>query len=227
MRKILFLLAMICSQFAAAQEQTEEKAFNFEPMVRFHGILPKSFGDHYLAKANNSKISVGFNLSMFEYHHFRFMAGADHIFYEPTDITMTADIKRSRYTSFYGNISYEIPLFKDFSIQPYIGLGWADLYFRKSSSTIDANDVSIKKQRGNEFRGGFYLDYRLNKVISVFTGVNYVGSNMNIHTTPELESYFGKAQTMQVNLGLKLGYSMKDKRKDDAAKQQAAVKQAD
>ncbi len=210
MKKIIGLLLLVSFQMASAQE-TEEKAFHLEPMVRLHGILPISMGDHYLSKANDAKVSVGFNLGMFEYHKFRLMAGADHILYEPTDITMTADIKRSRYTSFYAIVSYEIPVVKHLSVQPYAGGGFAELYFRRSENSINFTDVNIKKQRGAEYRVGFYLDYKLAKVISVFTGVNYVGSNMRINTAPEFESYFGKAETMQINLGLKLGLSRKDK----------------
>lgn len=221
MRKILLLFTIIGCQFVTAQEQTEEaRTFNFETKVRLHGIFPISLGDNYLAEANNSKFSVGFNMSFFEYHHFRLLFGVDHILYEPTDMNMTADVKRSRYTSFNINVSYEIPVFNNFSIQPYVGLGSSELYFRRTSSLININDLTINKQRGNDFRIGLYLDFKLTDVVTVFTGGNYVGSNMTIHTAPELESYFGKAETAQIYLGFKLGYSMKDRRKAKAAKQQ-------
>jgi outer membrane protein W len=206
---------------ATAQEQTQsdEHAFNFETKVRLHAILPIGIGNHYLAEANDSNLSAGFNMSFFEYHHFRLLFGVDHIFYEPTDINITADINRSRYTSFNFNVSYEIPVVEKFSVQPYIGFGSSELYFRRTASTVNASDVSIRKQRGKEFRVGIYLDYKLNDIVTVFTGGNYVGSKMKINTASELESYFGKAETAQVYLGLKLGYSMKDKRKAKAEKQ--------
>lgn len=219
MKKTALILAISFFQMAFAQEKTSENTFNFEPRVRIHGILPISFGDNYLAKANKSQLSVGANLSMFEYYKFRFSIGVDHVLYDTTDRYMAADVTRSRNTSFYGIVSYEIPLYEKFSVQPYLGAGWTEMYFRRSENSGNFTDVSIKKQHGSEFRAGFYLDYEATKIISFYTGVNYVGANYTIHTTPELESYFGKAQTMQVNLGVKLGYSMKDKRKkqQDAA----------
>lgn len=223
MKKIFLLLAILALQGATAQEKTAESNFNLEPMFRVYGIMPFNFGDNYLADANKEQLSVGFNFNMFEYHNFRLIAGVDHVLYKPTDRAMTADVKRSRHTSFYGVVSYEIPIVKNLSAQPYVGGGASELYYRRSDNSTNLNDISIKKQHGSEFRAGFYLDYKVAKMLSFFTGANYVASNFTIHTAREYESYFGKSQTMQVNFGIKFGYSMKDKRKDKAAAKTAQI----
>lgn len=218
MKKLFVLLSIAMFQVVSAQTEEKDRPFNFDARFRIHGILPISMGNNYLADANKSLISVGANLSLFELYDFRLVLGVDHILYDATDHYIAADVTRSRNTSFYAIVSYEVPITDKLSVQPYIGGGWDEVYYRRSDNSTNLEDVSIKKQRGNDFRVGMYIDYELSKRFAVFTGVNYVANSYTIHTAKEYESYFGKAQTVQINLGLKMGYSMKDKRKAKAEK---------
>lgn len=216
MRNLLLLTALLFLSAAQGQQNEQEAAFNFEPRVRLYGIAPVNFGDNYLADANKSRISAGFNLSFFEYHKFRLMAGADHIFYRVTDVSMAADVKRSRHTSFYAAISYEIPVTKELSVQPFVGGGFSELNFKRETAngfngSISIDDNSITKQNGTEFRAGLFVDYKLSPVVSVFTGATYVSHFFDVQTARAFEDYFGKAQLIQLHLGLKIGYSRKDK----------------
>jgi hypothetical protein len=223
MRKLLFALSLFGLQFMSAQENTD-KIFNFGPMVRIHGIMPFNSGDNYLANSNKSKVSVGLNLSPFEVYGFRPYIGVDHIFYDTDNTEMAADVIRTKNTAVYGLLSYSIPIAGDFSAEPYVGGGWSGLTFKRSNNddVFDAYDVD--RQEGTEFRAGIYLDYKVASVISLFAGANYVRGSYTINTVPEYEDYFGKAQSVQINVGLKIGYTMNDKRKERAAQQSQTPK---
>lgn len=212
MKNITLFLAIISFSLAESQEVRKEKAFFLEPLFRVYGIVPISLGDNYLAKANDSKLSAGINMSMFEYHNFRLIAGFDHIYYDVNDVSLAAAVNHSRSNAIYGAVSYEIPVARSLTVQPYIGGGWSAINFIRS----DGNDVlfgenssSIDHQEGKHFRVGFYTDYRIDKIFSFFAGVNYVKAKYTIDTVPELKSFFGNAETVQINFGIKIGWSKK------------------
>lgn len=215
-------MALMSVQILMAQEDTKEPAFSIGPMVRVHGIYPINFGDNYLADSNNPKVSVGFNMSFFDVYGFRLAVGVDHIFYNTNNLEMAGDVSRTKYMAVYGIVSYDIPITNKFSAQPYLGAGWAGLRFKRtgehqtSNYLSSFNDYGVSSQEGSEFRAGFYLDYKIAKIVSVFTGLNYVRTSYGVDTAAEFEDYFGKSSAMQINLGLKIGYSLRDKRKAKA-----------
>ena len=225
MKKAILLLAILGFQGLLAQEETKEPIFNMGPMVRLHGIYPINFGDNYLADSNDSKVSFGINLSLFDIYRFRLSGGIDHLYYKTNNMEMAADVSRTKYTAVYGILSYEIPVTQSFSVQPYLGGGWTNLNFKRREERTrtnffsDFDNIGVSNQEGAEFRAGFYLDYKLAKVVSVFTGFNYIRGSYNINTAAELEDYFGKSSMVQISLGLKLGYTYRDKQKDKAASQ--------
>lgn len=213
MRKLLFALSLFGLQFVSAQETTE-RVFNFGPMGRVYGFLPINSGDNYLADANKSKLSLGVNLSPFEVYGFRPYVGVDHTFYDTNNTEMAANVTRTRNTAIYGLISYSIPVVQNLSVEPYLGGGWSGLTFDRSEESDNLLDpADIDQQEGAEFRAGLFVDYKLAPVISVFAGANYIRGSYRINSAPELEDYFGKSTTVQISLGLKIGYTMNDKRK--------------
>lgn len=225
MKKAILFLAILGFQYLSAQEETKDPIFNMGPMVRLHGIYPINFGDNYLADSNDSKVSFGINLSLFEVYGFRLTGGIDHLYYNTNNVEMAADVSRTKYTAVYGLLSYEIPITQVLSVQPYLGGGWTNLNFKRqgeitrSNFYADFEDIGVSNQEGAEFRAGFYLDYKVAKVVSVFTGVNYIRGSYNINTAAEFEDYFGESSMVQISLGLKIGYTLRDKRKDKAAGQ--------
>jgi len=213
MKRLILILTVISFQIAKAQE-TQDKAFFLEPLFRVYGILPFSQGDNYLAKANDSKVSAGISMSMFEYHDFRLSAGFDHIYYDVTDTDLAGNIKKSRSNAVYGIVSYEIPIAKSLTVQPYVGGGWSGINFVRPNNddvVFLRENSRIDPQEGMHFRIGFYTDYRIDKVFSFFAGVNYVQAKYNINTAPELVTFFDHAKTVQINFGIKVGYSKKEK----------------
>ncbi|SCX89249.1 autotransporter outer membrane beta-barrel domain-containing protein [Flavobacterium caeni] len=219
MKKTILLLALFGIHCMGAQETAKEPIFAMGPMVRVHGIYSLQFGDHYLADANDPQVSFGMNLSLFDVYGFRLAGGIDHLFYKTHDIEMAADVSRTKYTAVYGAISYDIPITEKFLIQPYVGVGWANLNFKRSDENgssnfyADFDNVGVSSQQGAEVRVGVYFDYRLAKVVSVFTGVNYIYGSYDIDTAREYRDYFGNSSGMQLNLGFKIGLSKRDKNK--------------
>jgi len=214
MKKIATVLTILIFHFVQSQETTKDRAFFLEPLFRVYGIIPISLGDNYLAKANDSKVSAGITMSMFEYHDFRLSAGFDHIYYDVTDISLAGNVKRSRSNAVYGMVSYEIPVVKSFTVQPYIGGGWSGINFSRPNNDdvfFNPKNSKIDTQHGQHFRVGFYTDYRVDKILSFFAGVNYVHAKYNINTASDLVSFFDHAKTIQFNFGIKVGYSKKEK----------------
>ena len=211
MKTLLILFVTIGSQILYSQEEKAAKSFFVEPLFRVYAIFPIALGNNYLAESNKEKTSVGFSMSVFEYHKFRAGIGFDHLFYEVTDVSKGATDERSKYSSFYGQLSYEIPFTKDFSIQPYVGFGYGELNFRKSSSWVDI-------QKGNQFRTGLYADYRIHIIISLFVSGTYVYAKFGIHTAPAYEAFFDHSTTVQLNFGIKASYSTRNKIKSQLIK---------
>lgn len=215
MRIITFFIAILSFQIAFSQEEKKEKAFFVEPLFRLHGLMPVDLGDNYLADANKGKLSFSINMSMFEYHNFRLAIGFDHVYYDVTDVAKAATVAHSRYNSYYAQIGYEIPITKVFSVQPYAGFGSSEIGFKRTSNvpkyylTDEANHIS--KQYGAGFRCGFYADYRIDKIISFFAGVGYAQNKFDVATAPEFKSYFEQSKMVQLNFGIKIGYSMKNR----------------
>lgn len=219
MRKFTLLIAIISFQVAFSQEEKSDRAFFVEPLFRLHGLMPVDLGDNYLADANKGKLSFGINMSMFEYHNFRLALGFDHVYYDVTDVTKAATVSHSRYNSYYAQIGYEIPVTKAFSVQPYAGFGSSEIGFKRTSNvpkyylTDEANEIS--RQYGRGFRGGFYADYRFDKIMSVFAGVGYAQNKFDVATAPEFKTYFEQSKMVQLNFGIKIGYSMKTRYQKD------------
>jgi len=212
MKAITLFFAILGFGVVQSQETPKEKAFFLEPLFRVYGIVPIPFGDNYLAQANDAKISAGVSMSMFEYHDFRLTAGFDHIYYDVNDVKFAGTVDHSRSNAVYGIVSYEIPVVKSLTLQPYLGGGWSEINFMKQDNILlNSNNSSVDDQQGAHFRVGFYTDYRIDKIFSFFAGVNYVQAKYAINTAPEFVSFYDHAQTVQVNFGIKVGYSKKEK----------------
>lgn len=193
--KLLFFLIAI--QFTYSQETENTNLVKFNHDIRLNAIIPSNFGDNFLAKANDSKLGIGTNFSFLRIHNFKLGAGYDFILYSTTDITRAGNIRSSEFHTLYGDISYEIKITDKLNIEPYFGFGGAKLKFKSDGRGFGSQD-------GNNFRVGFNTDYQLAKRFSVFVGVCYLHSNLEISTSPEFVSFYDNAKMIQVNFGFKI-----------------------
>lgn len=193
-QKILILLFLGTINLLFSQKK---ETLEFEPLFRFQLFRPIPFGDHSLSKAHSANVGYGLSLDLVQYKNFRIGTGYDFSQYTVTDFTKVGNIKNSNYSSFYGSIRYDIPIHSDFVIQPNIGFG-----------SVNINQKTRKRsfgdQTGTEYRIGFLTDYKLNQSFSVFLGIHYIHSIFNVNTSAEYQNYFGKAQQLQVAIGIKI-----------------------
>ncbi|MEL1241907.1 outer membrane beta-barrel protein [Flavobacterium flavipallidum] len=196
MKYILFVL-LFCTKLSYGQEKNTKGILAFKPEFRLYGIIPNSFGDNYLSKANKPKIGIGMNFDCIELKHFQVGIGYEHINYTVTDITKAGNINNSVYTSLYGKMGYEIKLSNNFNLKPYLGIGSAKLKFK-------SEDRNFGHQDGTNYRIGFNTNYKLTQLISAFAGVSYIYSKYKINTSPEFVSFYDNSKTIQLNIGVKI-----------------------
>ncbi|KAF2331368.1 hypothetical protein [Flavobacterium daemonense] len=196
--KVLFFL--FCSfflQFSYSQETENKSPVKFNHDFRINALIPSNYGDNFLAKANDAKLGIGMNFSFLRIYDFKLGIGYDYIPYSSTDISMTGNIKNADYQTVYGDVAYEIKITDKLNIEPYFGFGGLELKFRS-----DARDFG--NQTGSNFRIGFNTDYKLAKRLSGFIGICYLGSKLDISTSPEFVSFYHNAKMFQFNIGLKI-----------------------
>jgi hypothetical protein len=197
MKKILLLFVLSLSAVAFSQETKSKKAIHFDPLARVYGIYPVQFGEHSLSKSHNAVAGFGMNLSFVNFKNLRLAAGFDRVQYHVTDEALVGTFSTSNYTAVYGEFSYEYALSPKISLLPAIGFGYAGL------QQINGND-RYGNQDGSEFRAGLMADYRVARKLSLFFGAKYIGSKLNMSTSPEFVDYYGKATQVQLSLGLKI-----------------------
>ena len=195
--KYSILLLLLCLNITNAQEKKAKTSLAFKPEFSINAIIPNNIGENYLAKANNPNIGIGTNFSFIQMQHFKLGMGYDYIYYSTTDVTKAGNIGSSRYNSFYGLLSYEKKISNKFNIQPYLGLGSVKLNFR-------TGEKSFGHQSGKDFRIGCNLNYKLDKTISGFAGINYVSTGYKINTASEFVSFYDNSKMLQINIGIKI-----------------------
>ncbi|MBE8724150.1 hypothetical protein [Flavobacterium hungaricum] len=195
--KFKVFIFLFILQLTYGQKTENNNLVKFNHDIRVNAIIPSNFGANFLAEANDGKLGIGTNFSFLRIHNFKLGAGYDYIPYSTTDITKAGNIDGAHYHTAYGNISYEIKILEKLNIEPYFGIG--DVRLKFSSS-----DKSFGKQTGNNIRIGFNTDYQLAKRLSVFLGLCYLHSNLDINTSPEFVSFYDNAKLIQLNIGLKI-----------------------
>jgi hypothetical protein len=197
MKYILSLsMALLFWNTSLAQNDNDELRVN--TTIRFQTFFPIQFGNTALAKAHKPKPGFSAQMNMLDFKNFKFGWGFDLSTYDITDKEMIANLSTSKYTSIYMLLSYEYKVNNKFQITPNIGYGSASLALGSRASRFG-------KQTGNEFRIGSNIDYRISNAIFVIGGLNYVHNVFDIHTSPEYESFFSKANQIQINFGIRFG----------------------
>ncbi|MEO5777977.1 MAG: outer membrane beta-barrel protein [Flavobacterium sp.] len=200
MKNYTCLLLLLFSSIVFAQNDNEAKKpeLTFKINARFQLLYPIQFGNTALAKAHEPKLGVSAQMNFLNYQNFKAGFGFDFVTYKITDKQMIANLSNSKYTSAYFLLSYEYKLNEKFLISPNIGYGSASLELGSRSSRFG-------KQNGNEIRIGGVIDYKIGKSTYAFGGINYVTNSLDVETAPEYQSFFSKANQIQLSIGIRLG----------------------
>ena len=192
------LIVCTCISFAQNTDNKSYKSLEFNFDARFGVLYPIQFGNTALAEAHKPRIGFLSHLNFLKYDNFKAGIGFDFVTYDITDKEMIANLSTSKYTSAYLIIGYQKKLKDKLFITPHIGFGPASLELGSRGSRFG-------KQNGNEFRIGGILDYKITKSGYVYLGIDYIASTLDVATAPEYESYFSKANQIQMSLGIRLG----------------------
>lgn len=195
--KLKVLVFLFFFHFSYSQETENKNLVKFNHDIRLNLIIPSTFGDNFLAKANENKLGIGTNFSFLRIHDFKLGVGYDFIPYKTTDISRVGNIKSSEFHMLYGDVSYEIKIIDKLNLEPYFGYGGAKLKFKSDGRNFG-------NQTGNNIRIGLNTDYQLAKRFSVYIGFCYLKSNMDINTAPEFVSFYDDTKLFQFTFGIKI-----------------------
>ncbi len=191
-------LFLLISTVSLSQDNRVNEDFELDTYFRFQTLYPIHFGNTALAKAHKPRPGFSMQMNVLDYRNFKAGFGFDFITYDITDKEMIANLSTSKYTSAYFLLNYEYGISEKLQFTPAIGYGSASLELGSRSSRFG-------KQRGPEFRIGGVVDYRIGKTIFIFGGIYFVTNQFDIATSPEYESFFSKANQIQLNLGIRFG----------------------
>jgi hypothetical protein len=196
MIKRLFLSALMLATAILSAQKDRPEGFNADFSFGIFGIYPVQFGDHALAKAHDSQGGAGITLGLLSYNNFSLYGGIEGTVYKVTDEEMIGDIEKSNYTSVYGAISYDWALANKIHLFPDIGYGYAIV-------KLKSDDRKFGSQDGTEFRVGTTANYYISKSASLFLGVHFIHTSLQVNTNTAYENYFGQANQVQFSAGIK------------------------
>ena len=195
MKKIILTTFLAFSIFAYSQEKKDDQVRAFSAM-RLQVFYPIQFGDHSLAKAHEASVGFGSSVNIVSYKSFNVGFGVDLQNYSVSNKQLVGNFGSSKYIGCYGFASYFVPVTSKFSVLPDFGYGTANI--RQRSGKQKFGD-----QNGNEYRFGANVDYLLGKSFAVFCGIHYIHYDLDMKTAPEYVDFYGKANQVQVALGIK------------------------
>lgn len=196
MKKNILLVLLLISQSFYCQESSQIKKVNFENYFRFNLVLPFQTGNHSLAKDFDSNVGVNANLSLVSFEEFSFNIGYEFSQYKVTNFSNIGAIDYVNFSVIYGEIDYDIKVYNYLKLIPNIGYGYVRNNYKSSGRKFGV-------QEGTELRLGTMLNYNFTETFSTFIGFNYIFTNLNINTNKDYEDYFGKANRVQISLGIK------------------------
>ncbi len=199
MKNVLFILLFLVSSCVLGQDKREEKKSIVQPFFRLSLLNHSQLGNYSLAKDFKSALGVNMALSIVTVKRFSFVTGFHYNTYEITNPQNVGNINWLIFRSLYAEIDYTVPVTNEISVVPLISCGYVENQYTSGSRKFGIQD-------GSEFKVGSIINYRFNKVLSVFAGCNYAMTNLDIETAEEYVDYFGKAKRIEVQFGLKFGH---------------------
>ncbi|TRW25836.1 porin family protein [Flavobacterium zepuense] len=209
MKKAVFIIvALFVFANLQAQEEEEERVYDstyidkvkyqqFDESFRVYYIFPGAVGDNVLAKANKAKLGFGMSLSLITVYNFYLNAGLEFSQYDVTDASLAGNIDHTNITNYFGEIMYKIPVYKKITVNPKIGIGYADVRQKTGSKKYGT-------QSGTSYNAGFNVDYAVTKSFMVFAGLNYSLLKPETETKSEYKSFYGTLHQLNIVVGIKL-----------------------
>lgn len=179
------------------QINTDKNDFRIQGVWRIYPIITNQFGNHALADAHAERDGFGTSLALLTYKNFRFGFAYEYESYSVTDASKVGNFRNSKMHRFTGFLTYDYTLNKTIMFVPSIGYG-SDGVYQKSGST------KFGHYSGNHFKVGLITDVNVGESLALFAGVHYFNSTYDINTNKAFQDYFGKAQQVQLTLGLKI-----------------------
>jgi hypothetical protein len=198
--KTVIALLLLCCSVALAQEKEEniKAELNLIANIRLQTLYPIQFGNTALSKAHKPDLGFSVQMNLLQYGHFKAGFGIDLANYSITDKEMVANLNSSNYTSSYVFVGYEYEMQPKLRIFPNVGFGAGSL-------ELESRNSRYGKQSGKEFRIGTFVDYKIGRTSYAFAGVHYIHNTFEVETAPEYESFFSKANQIQLTLGVRFG----------------------
>jgi hypothetical protein len=172
MKRYLVILAFLGFGLTV-QAQKKKKVFNLEPKMRIGVFTPIEFGNTALNKYYSSPIGFESNFTLFKLYGIEFTGGITYTNYKYNQQPDFLDYEISRQTVLYGQLAYGIELNKNFDVSPSLSIGLEHLSHREGSNVL-------ARQTGFNTRIGAYLDYKLNKTFSFYSGLHLSHTNYNM-----------------------------------------------
>jgi len=201
---IIVSLFVFTNLFAQEEERVLDstnvdkvKYQQFDESFRIYYIFPGAFGDNMLAKANEGKLGFGMSLSLITIYNFYLNAGFEFSQYDVTDASLAGNIEHTNITNYFGEIMYKIPVYKKVTVNPKIGIGYADVRQKTGSKKYGT-------QSGTSYNAGFNIDHSVTKSFMVFAGVNYSLLTPETETKSEYKSFYGTLHQLNIVVGIKL-----------------------
>jgi hypothetical protein len=171
--KRYFIIIVFIGFGLLVQAQNKKKVFSLEPKMRLGVITPIEFGNTALNKYYNTPIGFEGNFTLFKLYNIEFTGGITYANYKYNQQPDFLDYEISRQTLLYGQLAYSIELHKSLDISPSLSFGIERLSHRE-------NSYVLTRQTGFNSRIGAYLDYKLNKTFSFYSGLHLSHTNYNM-----------------------------------------------
>ena len=184
------------SQLVYCQDSTKVNKIKFDGSFRIYYARYFNSGNNFLADANRYNFGFGCDLGIIKFGGLSTSVGYEGAYYRVTNIQKAGNTNSTNLKSFNFKLLYEVKLFNNFSIQPFMGIGFPKLKFKSGSKNFG-------KQKGTDLKIGFNTGYDVSKNFSLFITTEYILSKYQIETVPEFVDYYQDAKAFKISLGVR------------------------
>lgn len=204
MKKLILLLTLVLHSIAFAQQTTEEaltktektETLTFKPQIYSYVSHHMNNGNNFLADGHDADfVGIGLQINFVKYQNVKFGIGWEYNGYDVTNPNTIGVIHRSLYFAMFGKFQYQLDVFNNWSIEPYIGIGATKIQQKYNNSHSDSF-------YGLNLYAGLNITFKINAHIYFFTGFNYNNLRFNVNTVERWQDYFNKINQTQIHLGI-------------------------
>lgn len=210
MKKILLLAILWIPLSNFAQEEPMQDSQDSEPAVSFDPQF-YIFANHHFYSDDNflsdghdpDFLGGGFQVNIVTIHHIKFGLSWEGMDYNVTDISKMGNLGNSYYLAGHGKFQYELNLSKNWSVEPYFGIGAVRI--------VQAYQGDQKRSiYGLNLMLGTNVCWMFTEHLGAFVGFNYNKTRFKINTNEVYEDYFNKINQAQIHLGLIISVNLKN-----------------